>query len=921
MASSLSPTQITGKHGAIYEAYYSYVDPNRHGTIGAMEAARFLKKSGLSDVVLSRIWDLSDPGGRGCLDKTGMFIALKLIALAQAGRDINMSNISLDMPPPNMGEVAVTLPKKLTTLTSTPFIGSLPSSGVDWTVNSLEREKYNNTFDSLQPVNGVIPGNKVKGVLMESKLPVETLGQIWELADQDKDGSLNRDEFIAAMHLVYKALEKHAIPSELPTELIARVEKNIHTKTVQKSNVDDGRANMIHHPFAPPVPALPQVKPSLSAQLPLIPNILHEPIGAGIFENADTNASLLSGMGNSTPTTLISPAGREGIVTFESAKNSLDWVVSVDERVKSDMLFVKSDIDRDGFVSGMEIKDVFLQSGVPQNVLAHIWALCDIRQSGKLNSEQFALAMWFVAKRLKGQDPPASLAQNMMPPSFRTVDKPRAIENNNSCYSNPELEMINKDVEELTREKLSLEIDISQKEGGILVKGGELKSLQSELDSLVATWKQLDNQKGEAYKRLGDLKNQVDKLRNQASDQADVISTEEAELLSRKEQLESLKEEELRLDQLKRGNDEKLNGLSSKLQDTQLNISQAKALISQLEEQTEQMSNALTVCDSAIECRNVSNIADPILSLNPDFRDSQFFRLSIVNGRVEENGFYGKESSSYTIITTTSDPFSNDNGLTYTAGDHFKSAFPNTNNQFIHDPFSTFNSKKQPNTDPFIAFDDGNNTSIAPDPDKDVFGCDPFAVLHAPIRDEALDRSTSPSPALPPKKAKPPRPAPPRPQLPSFNKAGMSTANDQIGGGCIANSGFANFANFENDFSSTTPRKSSPTITTVVRESASSKLEFTDDPFRDYRYEDPFNIAFEEEAKFECNRSTTCYNVAVSSFPTHDINVNNLLPISTVTGRLSAPLQNVYKHSDISTGICSNNGRSSVPPKFDDERS
>lgn len=42
---------------------------------------------------------------------------------------------------------------------------------------------------------------------------------------------------------------------------------------------------------------------------------------------------------------------------------------------------------------------------------------------------------------------------------------------------------------------------------------------------------------------------------------------------------------------------------------------------------------------------------------------------------------------------------------------------------------------------------------------KDPFGDDPFANLHAPTRPE------SPSPALPPKKAKqpPPRPAPPRP--------------------------------------------------------------------------------------------------------------------------------------------------------------
>lgn len=49
------------------------------------------------------------------------------------------------------------------------------------------------------------------------------------------------------------------------------------------------------------------------------------------------------------------------------------WVVSADERAKYEVMFVQTDVDKDGYVSGHEIKDVFLQSGVPQSVLAHIW--------------------------------------------------------------------------------------------------------------------------------------------------------------------------------------------------------------------------------------------------------------------------------------------------------------------------------------------------------------------------------------------------------------------------------------------------------------------------------------------------------------------------------------------------------------------
>lgn len=74
---------MSGKFSAIYDAYYKQIDPKGTGTIEAMAAAKFLKRSGLSDVVLSRIWDLSDPTGRGFLNREGLFVALKLVALGK----------------------------------------------------------------------------------------------------------------------------------------------------------------------------------------------------------------------------------------------------------------------------------------------------------------------------------------------------------------------------------------------------------------------------------------------------------------------------------------------------------------------------------------------------------------------------------------------------------------------------------------------------------------------------------------------------------------------------------------------------------------------------------------------------------------------------------------------------------------------
>lgn len=90
------------------------------------------------------------------------------------------------------GDIPV-VPQK-TVSNALPVITSV--SNGDWSINPTERAKYDLLFDSLQPSNGYISGSKVKGVLMDSKLPLDTLGKIWDLADMDKDGMLDRHEFV-----------------------------------------------------------------------------------------------------------------------------------------------------------------------------------------------------------------------------------------------------------------------------------------------------------------------------------------------------------------------------------------------------------------------------------------------------------------------------------------------------------------------------------------------------------------------------------------------------------------------------------------------------------------------------------------------------------------------------------------------------
>lgn len=86
------------------------------------------------------------------------------------------------------GEIPKIVPPK--------FVALPPTSGEDWTIKTVDRLKYEELFESLHPVDGLLPGNKVRSVLMDSKLPLDALSKIWDLADQDRDGSLDKHEFV-----------------------------------------------------------------------------------------------------------------------------------------------------------------------------------------------------------------------------------------------------------------------------------------------------------------------------------------------------------------------------------------------------------------------------------------------------------------------------------------------------------------------------------------------------------------------------------------------------------------------------------------------------------------------------------------------------------------------------------------------------
>ncbi|KAM5266224.1 epidermal growth factor receptor substrate 15 isoform 4-T4 [Hipposideros larvatus] len=715
-AAQLSLTQLSSGN-PVYEKYYRQVDTSNTGRVLASDAAAFLKKSGLPDLVLGKIWDLADTDGKGVLNKQEFFVALRLVACAQNGLEVSLSSLNLAVPPPRFHD------------TSSPLLASGTSATeLPWAVKSEDKAKYDAIFDSLSPVNGFLSGDKVKPVLLNSKLPVDILGRVWELSDIDHDGMLDRDEFAVAMFLVYCALEKEPVPMSLPPALVP-------------------------------------------------------------------------------------PSKRK------------TWVVSPAEKAKYDEIFLKTDKDMDGFVSGLEVREIFLKTGLPSNLLAHIWALCDTKDCGKLSKDQFALAFHLINQKLtKGIDPPHSLTPEMIPPSDRASLQKSIVGSSPVADFSAikELDTLNNEIVDLQREKNNVEQDLKEKEDTVKQRTCEVQDLQDEvqrentnlqklqaqkqqvqelLDELDEQKAQLEEQLQEVRKKCAEEAQLISSLKAELTSQESQISTYEEELAKAREELSRLQQETAELEESVESGKAQLAPLQEHLQDSQHEVSSMQMKLMEMKELENHnqlnwcssphsiiVNGATDYCSLSTSSSETANLnenaesqsnleSEPIHQESParsspevqpsGVTDENEVVTSAVNEKVrpefnsdrhskEEDPFI-VESSSLTdpVADTNLDFFQSDPFVGTT--DPFASVFGNESFEGGFADFSTLS--KVNNEDPFSSASSSSVSNV---------------VVTKNVLEEASVKSEDVPPALPPKIGTPTRPCPAPPGKRPINKLDSS---------------------------------------------------------------------------------------------------------------------------------------------------
>lgn len=234
-----------------------------------------------------------------------------------------------------------------------------------------------------------LTGEKARGIFTKSRLPNEKLGQIWNLADTQGRGALDATDFVIAMHLIHGTMNGSIprLPDTLPVSLYAQAAAGTNTAM-------------------PPMPTSPiraqnTGSPAASALYP-------QPTGSSLLNRTSAGSALP-----------LSASQRS--MSLGQSQTGGNWAIDPVEKAQSDQFFDMLDTSRQGVLQGDIAVPFFVQSGLPEETLAQIWDLSDIRKEGTLTKEEFAVARRLVMDVLGGKQLPDQLEQSMIPPSLRAI--------------------------------------------------------------------------------------------------------------------------------------------------------------------------------------------------------------------------------------------------------------------------------------------------------------------------------------------------------------------------------------------------------------------------------------------------------------------------------------------------------------------
>eukprot|EP00542_Grammatophora_oceanica_P015991 CAMPEP_0194039652 /NCGR_PEP_ID=MMETSP0009_2-20130614/11757_1 /TAXON_ID=210454 /ORGANISM="Grammatophora oceanica, Strain CCMP 410" /LENGTH=1039 /DNA_ID=CAMNT_0038682559 /DNA_START=18 /DNA_END=3137 /DNA_ORIENTATION=- len=264
-------------------------------------------------------------------------------------------------------------------------------ASVSYTPAPHEQAYYEALFQAADIARtGNIGGAEAVGFFTKSKLAVDTLKNIWTLADQPSNSFLDRRKFAVAIRLIQ--LSQNGVKAN-GAQLGAP--PGVQLRPAFFEGVSGVSIPMPPPPGAagPPPPqqqqqqqpAPPPTPQPQYGQPPQQPQQQAPPPAQGQYQPPSPR----------TPPMAPQQGGQPPVMS--NALTAQDpYVMTPQEQARYEALFPQYESKGDGYVYGAEAVGLFSKSGIPQDQLGKIWNMADQPVDNRLDKLEFAIAMHLI---------------------------------------------------------------------------------------------------------------------------------------------------------------------------------------------------------------------------------------------------------------------------------------------------------------------------------------------------------------------------------------------------------------------------------------------------------------------------------------------------------------------------------------------
>ncbi|XP_069137912.1 intersectin-1-like isoform X1 [Argopecten irradians] len=291
--------------------------------------------------------------------------------------------------------------------------------GAAWTITGEDRTKHDSQFFQLRPVNGFVTGDQAKGFFMQSGLPTAILGQIWTLADMNNDGKMDKKEFSIAMHLIKKKLQGYELPKSLPASLKADPVPPMMGSFGGMSSAGPGMM-MVSKPGGvmgqAAMPAIGSMAPTAMVASPMTMPVMSNGVAPPMSQAGFGMMGMPAGMDGKPRAGSFTAVPPQPMPVGQMSSFAMPHPI----KLKYTQLFNTNDRNKRGSLTGVEARAIFLQTGIPQPILAQVWGLSDVDKDGKLTCDEFCIAMHLIDLVKMGVTLPPTLPPELLPTKGRS---------------------------------------------------------------------------------------------------------------------------------------------------------------------------------------------------------------------------------------------------------------------------------------------------------------------------------------------------------------------------------------------------------------------------------------------------------------------------------------------------------------------